>query len=201
MKKQFQVSKMMFVAAGLLWILEAIGEIFGGYVSDFNKPIDYLSEITFGFSYLALFLATLNLIKGHLAKSEIKLSLLGKISMGFLTIAGVLMPIKSMATAAAGIIGGYTLVSTAEAAFIGPIFLAGVFSSLVGTILFGIACWKLKSLSKLTSILMLISMLLVFVPVIGKYLTAAIYFIIALEVSRKQEKIDLNQNMKLTTTN
>jgi hypothetical protein len=198
MKRLHQVSKFMFAATGVLWILESIGEMFGRFVEDFNSNFDYLSEFTFGFSFLTFFIAAFTLVRAN--QEQIRLGWTGKIGIGFLSLAGCLMPIKSLSTASLGFIGGYPLV-TQYASFIDPIFLLSVLTALLGSIFFGINCLQKKYLSKLSSILLLVSFLLVFIPVVGKYLTAAIYFMIAAELHKKQVKIDDNQNINVTITN
>lgn len=194
MNKMAKSASYMFFAAGVLWVLEAVGEMFGGYVEDFNNIFDYLSETTFGLYFVAIFMGAFYLTKAHNVISVRPFGWFGKIGLVLLGLGAVLMTSKAMINVVYhGFIGDQFLF--AEGGPLNPIFLIGGLSSVLGTIIFTIGCLTDRVLPWWVALLFVISLFFVFVPVFGKYIAAALYILIGSQVLKKQEKTgDISNN-------
>jgi hypothetical protein len=188
MNNKVKLASNLFFAAGVLWVLEAIGELFGGYVEDFNNLFDYLSESTFGLYFAAFFLGALYLTKSHQEISGRKLGWVGRIGLGLLGFGAAAMVLKSTTNVVYhGFIGDVFLF--AENGPLNFVFLIGGLSFVLGTILFMIGCMTGKVLPWWVAALFVLSLFFVFVPVFGKYVAAALYALIGMLVLKKQENI------------
>jgi hypothetical protein len=189
MNKMVRSASNLFIAAGVLWVFEAISEMIGGYVEDFNNIFDYFSEATFGLYFAIFFMGALYLAKSHRVISGHKLGWLGKIGLVLLGLGAVLMVSKSTINLVYhGFIGNEFLF--AESGPLNPIFLMGILFFLLGTLVFTIGCMTGKVLPWWVAILFVLSLFFVFVPVIGKYIAAALYILIGTLVLKKQEKTE-----------
>ncbi|WP_066315839.1 hypothetical protein [Bacillus sp. FJAT-29814] len=194
MNNKVKSASNLFFAAGILWVLEAISEIFGGYVEDFNNVFDYLSESTFGLYFAAFFLGAFYLTKSHQEISGRMLGWGGRIGLALLGLGAVFMTAKSAVNVIYhGFIGDVFLF--AESGPLNFIFLIGVLSFVLGTIVFTIGCMTGKVLPWWVAALFILSLFFVFVPVFGKYVAAALYSLIGTLVLKKQENIeDISNN-------
>ncbi|MFP3122589.1 hypothetical protein OH784_07395 [Ectobacillus funiculus] len=189
MNRMAKSASNLFFTAGVLWVLEAIGEVFGGYVEDFNNIYDYLSEATFGLYFAAFFTGALYLAKSRHVISGHKLGWLGKIGLVLLGLGAVLMTSKALINVVYhGFIGNQFLF--AEGGPLNPIFLIGGLSFVLGTIVFTIGCITGKILPWWAATLFVLSLFFVFVPVFGKYIAAALYVLIGALVLKKQENTE-----------
>jgi hypothetical protein len=198
MSSELKFSSNMFFLAGTLWVLEAVAEIFGGYVEDFSSIFDFMAEITFGPSFLALFLGCFFLAKHHYRGQGLKQGWLGKLGLFFLTLSAFILTTKSLVNVIYhGLTDGQSLFQFGS--ILNPLFLLAIPVTLLGCITFGISCLIGKVLPWWLAVLLAISIFLVFVPVVGKYLAALVYITLGMHILKKQETAQYiaNNNVNL----
>jgi hypothetical protein len=195
--KDIKFSSRMFFLAGTLWVLEAVAEIFGGYVEDFSSIYDYMAEITFGPSFLALFLGCFFLAKHHHLGQGRKQGWLGKIGLFFLALSAFILTTKSLVNVL------YHSLTDGQSLFqfgsiLNPLFLLAIPVTLLGCIIYGVSCLTGRVLPWWAALLLAISIFLVFVPVVGKYLAALVYLTVGMQILKKQETSHFMTNNNLT---
>lgn len=186
MGKHAKTASNMFFIAGGLWVVEAIGEVFGGFVEDFSTISDYVAEASFGISFLALFLAALYLVKDRFGDGGKKQGWLMKTGLFLLGLAGFMLTGKAITNVVYHAFGGEDMLF-AEEGMLNMLFLVGVLISLLGVIIFGISCMIHKTLPWWVALALTVSILLVFIPVFGKYAAALVYALIGAYSMKRQE--------------
>ena len=161
------------ILAGLFNAAQGIPSMFDNNEADLNSLADYLVEITFGASHVALLITFVALLRLHTRQGSRSYGRLGRVGFYAAFIGSALMIVKTALIVVIGLVLGAQGITDFIVVF-GVLYLTGDFLGMVGLALLGIATLRAGVLLRWVGLALVLGGSLWFLgPVLGENLPYA----------------------------